>query len=53
MLELDNAIVQYKKDENSNLPDEEVGINVAVQNVNFKKAGLYSTEVIVEVDCYL
>lgn len=52
---IDNAIVQYKKDENSNLPDEEVGINVAagMQNVNFKKAGLYSTEVIVEVDCYL
>lgn len=47
---IDNAIVQYKKDENSNLPDEEVGINVAagMQNVNFKKAGLYSTEVIVD-----
>lgn len=47
---IDNAIVTYKKDENSNLPDEQVGINIAagLQNVNFKKSGLYSTEVILD-----
>lgn len=48
--EIDNAIVSYKKDENSNLPDEHMGINVAagLQNVNFRKSGLYSTEVILD-----
>lgn len=48
--EIDNAIVQYNKDTNSNLPDEHMGINVAagLQNVNFKKSGLYSTEVILD-----
>ena len=47
---IDNAVVPYKKDENSNLPDEQMGINVAagLQNVNFKKSGLYSTEVILD-----
>ena len=47
---IDNAIVSYKKDENSNLPDEQMGINVAagLQNVNFKKSGLYSTEVMLD-----
>lgn len=47
---IDNAIVSYKKDESSNLPDEYMGINVAagLQNVNFKKSGLYSTEVILD-----
>ena len=35
---IDNAIVSYKKDENSNLPDEQMGINVAagLQNVDRK-----------------
>lgn len=48
--EIDNAKVSYKKDENSNLPDEQMGINVAagLQNVNFKKSGLYSTEVMID-----
>lgn len=48
--EIDNAIVSYKKDENDNLPDEVMGINIAagLQNVNFKKSGLYSTEVILD-----
>ena len=47
---IDNAIVSYQKDENSNLPDEQMGINVAagLQNVDFKKSGLYSTEVILD-----
>lgn len=47
---IDNAIVSYKKDEKSNLPDEQVGMNIAagMQNVNFKKSGLYSTEVILD-----
>ena len=47
---IDNAMVSYKKDENSNLPDAQMGINVAagLQNVNFKKSGLYSTEVILD-----
>lgn len=47
---IENAIVSYKKDENSNLPDEHMGINVAagLQNVNFIKSGLYSTEVILD-----
>ena len=45
--EIDNAMVSYEKDANSNLPDEQMGINVAagLQNVNFRKSGLYSTEV--------
>lgn len=47
---IDNAIVTYKKDENSNLPEEQMGINIAagLQNINFKKSGLYSTEVILD-----
>lgn len=47
---IDNAVIPYKKDENGNLPDEHMGINVAagLQNVNFKKAGIYSTEVILD-----
>lgn len=47
---IDNAMVSYKKDENSNLPDAQMGINVAagLQNVNFKKSGLYSTEVVLD-----
>lgn len=47
---IDNATVPYKKDENSNLPDEQMGITVAagLQNVNFKKSGLYSTEVVLD-----
>lgn len=47
---IDNAMVSYKKDESSNLPDAQMGINVAagLQNVNFKKSGLYSTEVILD-----
>lgn len=47
---IDNAIISFKKDENSNLPDEQMGVNVAagLQNVNFKKSGLYSTEVILD-----
>lgn len=47
---IDNSIVSYKKDENSNLPDEQMGINVAagLQNVNFKKSGLYSTEILLD-----
>lgn len=47
---IDNAIVSYKKDESSNLPEEQMGINVAagLQNVNFRKSGLYSTEVILD-----
>lgn len=47
---IDNAIVSYKKDENSNLPDEQLGINIAagLQNVNFKRAGLYSTEIVLD-----
>lgn len=46
---IDNTI-SYKKDENSNLPDEQRGINVAagLQNIDFKKSGLYSTEVIID-----
>ena len=48
--EIDGATVPYKKDENSNLPDSQMGINVAagMQNVDFKKSGLYSTEVILD-----
>ncbi len=48
--EIKNAIVSYIKDESSNLPDDQIGINVAagLQNVNFKKSGLYSTEVILD-----
>lgn len=47
---IDNAPIIYKKDENSNLPDAQMGINVAagMQNVDFKKSGLYSTEVILD-----
>lgn len=47
---IDNAIVLYEKDRNSNLPDEQKGINIAagLQNVNFKKSGLYSTEIILD-----
>lgn len=47
---IDNAIVPYKKDENSNLPDEQMGINVAagLQNVDFKKSGMYSTEILLD-----
>ncbi|MCM1047667.1 MAG: hypothetical protein NC433_04500 [Clostridiales bacterium] len=47
---IDNAIVLYEKDRNSNLPDEQKGINIAagLQNVNFKKSGLYSTEIVLD-----
>ena len=47
---IDGATVSYKKDENSNLPDDQMGINVAagMQNVDFKKSGLYSTEVLLD-----
>lgn len=48
--EIDNAKITYIKDDTSNLPDEQTGINVAagLQNVNFKKSGLYLTEVILD-----
>ena len=47
---IDNAIITYKKDSNSNLPDEYMGVNVAagLQNVELKKSGLYSTEVVLD-----
>lgn len=47
---IDNGEVTYQKDENCNLPDEQIGINVAagLQNVDFKKSGLYSTEVLLD-----
>ena len=47
---IDNAMIVYKKDENSNLPDEQMGINVAagLQNVDFKKSGMYSTEILLD-----
>lgn len=40
--------ITYTKDENNNLPDEEVGISVAagMQNVNLKRSGIYKTEVL-------
>lgn len=47
---IDGAIIQYKRDENSNLPDSQMGVNVAagMQNVDFKKSGLYSTEIMLD-----
>lgn len=47
---IDNVKVDYKKDVNSNLPEEHIGINVAagLQNVDFKKSGLYSTQVLLD-----
>lgn len=47
---IDNARIQYKRDESSNLPNDQVGISIAagLQNVDFKKSGLYSTEVILD-----
>ncbi len=47
---IDNVAVAYKKDENSNLPEEYVGINVAagLQNVDFKKNGVYATQVLLD-----
>ena len=47
---IDNAIITYKKDSNSNMPDEYMGVNVAagLQNVDLKKSGLYSTEVVLD-----
>lgn len=48
--EINNAKIVYEKDKSSNLPDEQLGINVAagLQNVDFKKSGVYSTEVILD-----
>ncbi len=47
---IDNVKLEYKKDENSNLPDEHMGVNVAagLQNVDFKQSGNYSTQVILD-----
>lgn len=47
---IDGTVVRYERDENSNLPDSQLGINVAagMQNVDFKKSGMYSTEVILD-----
>ena len=47
---IDKVKLDYKKDENSNLPEQYLGINVAagLQNVDFKKSGVYSTQVIVD-----
>ena len=47
---IDNETILYKKDEKSNLPNEEMGISVAagLQNVNFKTSGIYTTEVILD-----
>ncbi len=47
---IDNVKVEYKKDVNNNLPEEYVGINLAagLQNVDFKKNGVYSTQVILD-----
>lgn len=48
--EIDNVKVDYKKDINSNLPEEHKGINIAaaIQNVDFKKSGLYFTKVLLD-----
>ena len=48
--EINNAKIVYEKDKSSNLPNAQQGINVAagLQNVDFKKSGLYSTEVILD-----
>lgn len=47
---IDNVKVDYKKDVNSNLPEEHMGINVAagLQNVDFKNSGLYFTQVLLD-----
>lgn len=43
-----DTTLNYTKDVNSNLPDQYLGINVAVnfQNVDIKKSGIYSMDVI-------
>lgn len=49
---IDNVKVNYKKDPSSNLPDQYLGINVAagLQNVHFKKSGMYATQVLLDGD---
>lgn len=48
--EIDNVMIPYRKDEKSNLPEKYSGINIAagLQNVEFKKSGVYTTEVTVD-----
>lgn len=45
-----DTTLNYTKDANSNLPNEYVGVNVAVnlQNVDFKHSGIYSMDVILD-----
>lgn len=47
---IENAPIQYKKDKESNVPDEYMGINLAagLQNVNFTKSGLYMTQILLD-----
>lgn len=47
---INDVKVEYKKDANSNLPKEYRGVNVAagLQNVDFKKSGVYSTQIILD-----
>lgn len=46
----DNATLSYEKEETVNLPDQYMGINVAVnfQNVDIKHSGLYRMEVLLD-----
>lgn len=48
------GMIPYEKQSDSNLPQEYVGINISsiLQNVIFKKSGLYKTVVIVDdIEC--
>lgn len=48
--QIDNMKIQYKKNESCELPEDQIGASIVVrlQNVDIKKAGLYSTEVILD-----
>ncbi len=47
---IEKAVITYEKDDESNLPDEQMGMNIAagMQNVNFTMNGIYSMEIIVD-----
>lgn len=47
---IEDASLNYTKDDNSNLPDQYVGVNVAanLQNVDIRRSGLFSMDVLLD-----
>ena len=50
---IDESEFLYEKDKGSNLPDEYLGVNIAInlQNVNIKHSGIYKMEVVLDSQC--